>query len=74
MLSAAECRELVSAYRGHASEAGVTPQKAAVLRNIAHSYAGLAHQFEMLATCPDEDGRPHQQNILAGGLFLQQRS
>ena len=74
MLSAAECRELVGAYRSHASEVGISPQKAAVLRNIAHSYAGLAHQFEMLATCPAENEQPHQTNVLVGGLFLQQRS
>ena len=47
MITASECRELAQSYREHAPEVG-SSQKANLLRNIAHSFSGLATQVEVL--------------------------
>jgi hypothetical protein len=49
MLTPAQCRELAKSYRNQSVEPGINPQRASLLRNIAHSYASLASQLEMLA-------------------------
>ncbi|TFV48220.1 hypothetical protein E4K65_12350 [Bradyrhizobium niftali] len=49
MPTAAECRELAKSYRSQANECGISPRRAALLRNIANSLSGLASQLEMLA-------------------------
>jgi len=49
VITAAECRGLAAHHRAQASEVGISRKRATVLANIAHSFAGLASQLEMLA-------------------------
>ncbi|WP_426611287.1 hypothetical protein [Bradyrhizobium sp. McL0616] len=44
-------------YRTQAGQAGVSPQMATVLNNIARSLPGLASQHEVLAAIGDEERR-----------------
>jgi hypothetical protein len=48
MWSAKEFRQLSRQYKDQASQPGVSLRKASVLKNISHSFAGLASQFEAL--------------------------
>jgi len=48
MLTAEECRKLATSYRNQADKSGIPLKTAAVLRDIADSFSGLASQFELL--------------------------
>lgn len=57
MYSADQCRKLSRQYQAQASRPGTSPKMASVLSNIARSFAGLASQYEILATVADEERR-----------------
>jgi hypothetical protein len=57
-LTVAKCREAATTYRKQAGEHGISSKKAAILRNLANSFAGLASQLQMLAACNAEERRP----------------
>jgi hypothetical protein len=48
MVTATECRELAKSYRSQASDPDLSARRATLLRNIAHSFSGLASQLDML--------------------------
>ncbi len=49
MLTAAECQAHAIRYKGLAQHPGTSVDRAAILRNIARSLAGLAGQLDRLA-------------------------
>jgi hypothetical protein len=55
VLTAARYRELAAACRTQANEIGISSTRAAILRNIAHSFVGLASQLEMLAASVEKE-------------------
>jgi hypothetical protein len=63
VLTAAKCREFAMAYRSQAGERGISPQRAAILRNIAHSFAALASQLEALTASAEGERRSPQQSL-----------
>ncbi|UQR61762.1 hypothetical protein LRP30_33930 [Bradyrhizobium sp. C-145] len=62
MPTASEFRQLALDYKAQAKEIGITSRRAALLRNIAHSYSGLAHQLDMLAEDVEAERRDLSQN------------
>jgi len=48
MITAPECRELARHYRNRADDADVL-QRASLLRNMSHSFSGLATQLDALS-------------------------
>jgi hypothetical protein len=57
MFSAKECRQLAREYREQADKPGLSPKMATVLRNMSHSFAGLASQHDVLIAVRDEEQR-----------------
>ncbi|HTO62201.1 MAG TPA: hypothetical protein VMM15_13210 [Bradyrhizobium sp.] len=50
MLTAAESRALADVFRSRAAEPGLPIRTATIMKNIAHSLAGLASQLELLTS------------------------
>jgi len=55
MMTSGECRKLALSFRDRACEAQISAKKATILKNVARSYSGLAHQLEMLDSCVREE-------------------
>ncbi|MCP3397749.1 MULTISPECIES: hypothetical protein [unclassified Bradyrhizobium] len=49
MFTVAGCRDIAKNCRRLAEDPGLAPRRATILRNIAHSLSGLAHQLDLLA-------------------------
>ena len=48
-LAVEQCRQFADDYEAKAREAGISPKRSTVLRNIARGYSALASQLEILA-------------------------
>jgi hypothetical protein len=49
MITAAQCQVLANEYKGLSLERGIAQDRAAMLKNIARSFSGLATQLDRLA-------------------------
>ena len=59
MLTAAQCEAYATEYKSLARQAGITEERAALLRNVARSLKGLASQLDRLSVLMREE-RPFQ--------------
>jgi hypothetical protein len=55
MLTAAQCQTYAAKYESLARQAGVSEERAILLKNIARSLKGLANQLDRLATLLREE-------------------
>jgi hypothetical protein len=55
IMTAVECQELASHYKALAREAGISSDRAFILKNIARSFTGLASQLDRLAALAREE-------------------
>ncbi len=62
MLTAAECQALADEYRSRARQPEISKECAAMLTNIARSFAGLGTQLDRLSAYMRDDSnrRPRQ--------------
>ncbi|MCS3895593.1 hypothetical protein M2171_004726 [Bradyrhizobium japonicum USDA 38] len=57
VINIAECRELADHYKGLSGASGISKARAAVLKNIARTFVGLAGQLDRLASLARNEQR-----------------
>jgi hypothetical protein len=57
MLTAEQCKAFAAQYQFLGQEAGISPQRAALLVNISRSWTALANQLARLAVLVKEESK-----------------
>jgi hypothetical protein len=57
MPTAEQCKAFAAGYQLLGQEAGISPQRAALLMNIPRSWTALANQLDRLATLMKEESK-----------------